>query len=95
MKILFTHFELYLAATCLLILPGIASAYVGPGAGITMLGSLWGLILAIVFVLVGILILPYKIIRNRMKQKKAEEAAVNSTQEREVSDEEADQKAED
>ena len=33
-----------------------------------------GLILAIVFVLVGLLVLPYKVMRNRMKQKKAEEA---------------------
>jgi len=57
--------------------PAVANAYVGPGAGLTMLGSLWGLILAIVFVVLGLLILPFKIMRNRMK-KNAADTAVDS-----------------
>ncbi|MGI9291785.1 MAG: hypothetical protein ACR2QG_11000 [Gammaproteobacteria bacterium] len=61
------------ATACLL--PSMSFAYVGPGAGITMLGSLWGLILAVIFIVFGLLILPIKIMRNKMKkQKEAEEA---------------------
>jgi uncharacterized membrane protein len=54
-------------------MPLMAEAYVGPGAGLTMLGSLWGLIVAVVFVLFGLLILPYKLMRN--KRRKAREQA--------------------
>ena len=52
-----------------------AYAYVGPGAGLTMLGSLWGLIIAVVFIVFGLLILPIKLMRNRMKKNKAEQEA--------------------
>jgi membrane protein implicated in regulation of membrane protease activity len=31
----------------LLVLPGTAFAYVGPGAGLTMIGALWALVLAL------------------------------------------------
>ena len=54
--------------------PATAFAYVGPGAGITMLGSLWGLIVAVVFIVFGLLFLPFKILRNRMKKNKAKAA---------------------
>ena len=63
------HSSLVLAILAVL-QPTAALAYVGPGAGLTMLGSLWGLILAVVFVVFGLLFLPFKIMRNRMKQKK-------------------------
>ena len=58
------------AALIVLLQPLAAHSYVGPGAGLTMLGSLWGLILAVVFVIFGLLFLPFKIMRNRMKKKK-------------------------
>jgi hypothetical protein len=56
-----------------LLSPTVTMAYVGPGAGLTMLGSLWGLILAVVFIVFGLLILPIKIMRNKMKKNKATE----------------------
>lgn len=56
----------------LVLIPGAAFAYVGPGAGLTMLGSLWGLILAILFIVFGLLVLPFKIMRNRMKKNKVD-----------------------
>ena len=37
-----------------------AHAYVGPGAGLTMLGALWGVILALVFIIGGLLIWPVR-----------------------------------
>ena len=39
-----------------------------------MLGSLWGLIVAVVFIVFGLLFLPFKILRNRMKKNKAKAA---------------------
>lgn len=62
--------------------PGAAFAYVGPGAGLTMLGSLWGLILAILFIVFGLLVLPFKVMRNRMAKNKA--AAENEQEKAEV-----------
>ena len=66
--------------------PAIAAAYVGPGAGLTMLGSLWGLILAIVFVVFGLLILPVKLMRNRMKERRNRENADEDKEQGEEAD---------
>ena len=49
------------------------SAYVGPGAGITALGALVGVILAILFVLGGLLIWPIRIFLRRLKGADAEQ----------------------
>ena len=66
-------------------------AYVGPGAGLTLLGSLWGLILAVVFVLVGIVLLPLRVLQRRRKARKEAEAAAAEpaaagTEQREAAD---------
>jgi hypothetical protein len=83
MQNLFTYFHVRFILAGLLLSPTAAIAYVGPGAGLTMLGSLWGLILAIVFVVFGLLILPFKIMRNRMK-KKAADAVADSEKQQEM-----------
>jgi uncharacterized membrane protein len=70
------HKQIYFSLVILsgvLLSPTVTMAYVGPGAGLTMLGSLWGLILAVVFIVFGLLILPIKIMRNKMKKNKAAE----------------------
>ena len=72
-----------------LLLPCLTYAYVGPGAGITMLGSLWGLIVAVVFVLIGVLILPIKLLRNKAKKRKEEQLA-NENQNSEQAESEPD-----
>lgn len=46
-----------------------AHAYVGPGAGVTMLGALWGVILAIIFAVVGLLIWPIRALLLRLKKR--------------------------
>ena len=48
-----------------------AHAYIGPGAGVTMLGALWGVILAIVFAVGGLLIWPIRALMHRRKQTKS------------------------
>lgn len=53
--------------------PGTAAAYMGPGAGLGMLGSLVAVIGAVLIALLGIVILPV-----RMILKKRRKAATNS-----------------
>lgn len=45
-----------------------ALAYVGPGAGLTLLGALWGLILAVVVSLGFVLLWPLRRMMRRHKQ---------------------------
>ena len=71
-----------------LLFPATTFAYVGPGAGISMLGSLWGLIIAVVFVIFGLLVLPIKIMRNKRKKQKAEAAAAAENAQQQTSAEE-------
>ena len=57
-------------AVFLFFLPALALAYVGPGAGLTLLGSLLGFIFAILFVLIGIVSWPLRVIWRRFFAKK-------------------------
>ncbi len=52
-----------------------AHAYIGPGAGITMLGALWGVIVAVVLALGAVLFWP---IRALLRRRKAGPAAVHA-----------------
>jgi membrane protein implicated in regulation of membrane protease activity len=54
-----------LAATALAASP--ASAYIGPGAGISMLGALWAVIAGIVLAIAGLLIWPIRALLRRRK----------------------------
>jgi hypothetical protein len=56
-------------------LPHAAAAYVGPGAGLTMLGALWAVIAAILFALAGLVIWPIRAMRRRRKQLASAKAA--------------------
>lgn len=71
-----TPFRLLLL-TFVIAYPMAVNAYVGPGAGLTMLGSLWGLIIAVLFIVFGILLLPVKLMLNRMRKNKQAENAAN------------------
>ena len=56
-------------------LPQAAAAYVGPGAGLTMLGALWAVIAAVLFALAGLVIWPIRAMRRRRKQLASAKAA--------------------
>jgi hypothetical protein len=45
-----------------------AMAYIGPGAGITMLGALWGVIVAIALALGAVLFWPIRMMIKRRKK---------------------------
>lgn len=62
-----TAFAICLAVVALTA-TGPAFAYIGPGAGITMLGALWGVIIAIALALGAVLLWPIRaLIRRRRK----------------------------
>ena len=66
------HFQGTIGAALILMLaPGLALAYVGPGAGISMLGALWGLIVGVVMAVGVILFWPIRIMLRKAKAKKA------------------------
>ncbi len=71
--------------------PGIALAYVGPGAGISMLGALWGLLLGI-FTAIGVVL--FWPIRSMLRKRKAKReaaaggATVDSNEEMKAAEEE-------
>jgi hypothetical protein len=61
-----------------------ALAYVGPGAGISVLGALWGLIVGVVVAVGVILFWPIKMMIRKSKAKKA--AAAGAAEETAVAD---------
>lgn len=54
-----------------------AMAYVGPGAGITMLGALWAVVLGFLIAVGGILLWPIRAFFRRRKKAKAEKLQSN------------------
>lgn len=50
-------------------------AYVGPGAGLGMLGSLIAVAAAVVLAVVGVLILPIRLLRNKLRKPEAPRTA--------------------
>lgn len=61
-----------LTGLMVLLLSAPAFAYVNPGAGITFLGALLGFLVAVVFVVIGLVLWP---IRRYLQYKKAQGAA--------------------
>ncbi len=48
-----------------------AAAYIGPGAGITMLGALWGVIVAVVLAIGAVLFWPIRALLRRRRRNAA------------------------
>ena len=62
-----------------MVFSGAATAYVGPGAGLTLIGSLIGLVIAIVTALAIILFWPIRALIRKMRGKKTAETVVQDT----------------
>jgi membrane-bound ClpP family serine protease len=58
--------------------PASALAYVGPGAGLSVIGSLLAFVAAIIVAIFGFLFFPIRRILRRRKQKAAQKSAGNS-----------------
>jgi uncharacterized membrane protein len=69
---------LVLVCLALYALPGIAAAYIGPGAGITFIGALVGVVLAVASAVGFILFWPFRRAWRRMKGKKESTEAAKS-----------------
>jgi len=61
------NYSLAAAIVALTIIPEAAFAYVGPGAGISALGALWGLILGVVTALGIVLFWPIRMMLRKRK----------------------------
>jgi hypothetical protein len=59
---------LVMVSAVVLLWPGPANAYIGPGLGITMLGALFAVIMAILFAVGGLLYWPIQTMRRRLRQ---------------------------
>ena len=51
--------------------PGTAAAYMGPGAGLGMLGSLIAVLAAVAVAVIGLVLLPLRLIRKRWRKAQA------------------------
>ena len=58
-----------LLALALLALSGAAHAYIGPGAGVSFLGSVWAVLAGIVLTVGAILIWPIRYMIRRMRRR--------------------------
>ena len=60
------------AAALLLAIPKVAWAYIGPGAGITVIGTVFALLGAIVLAITGLAWYPVKRLRARARAKRSQ-----------------------
>ncbi|MBO9471161.1 hypothetical protein J7355_13765 [Endozoicomonas sp. G2_2] len=68
-----------LAAALMLAPFAAAQAYVGPGAGLSLLGALWGVVAAIGAALLFVVLWPIRRMRRRKKEEAANAAAADKT----------------
>jgi hypothetical protein len=59
------------AAVAAVMAPGAALAYIGPGAGLGMIGSLVAVVGVVLLAIVGLLVLPFRMLARRRKAKAA------------------------
>jgi len=69
-------FVLTMVVTCLMIVERDAYAYIGPGAGMTAIGTVVAFIGAILFAIVGFVWYPVKRLIGMVKQKSADQQEV-------------------
>jgi hypothetical protein len=62
-----------LALIVVTLAPDPALAYIGPGAGLGMIGSLVAVLGAVVLALVGLFVLPFRMLMKRRKEKASDE----------------------
>jgi hypothetical protein len=60
--------SLLVASLCLAAAATPAHAYIGPGAGITMLGALWGVIVAVALAVGAVLFWPVRVLLRRVRR---------------------------
>jgi len=71
-KIVIISIHMLLAVFCLE-----AYAYVGPGAGITMLGALWAVILAVLLAVGGVLLWPLRTLLRKLRKNRKDQDVID------------------
>ena len=66
-----------------------ATAYIGPGAGITVLGALWGVIVAIVLTIGAVVLWPFRVLLRRRRKRSANSADAMTAETREAEENKA------
>ena len=69
--------------TALLLVSVDAAAYIGPGAGLSVLGSLWTVIVGVVLALFAILTWPLRLLWRRLRARRAAPAVHDPERDRE------------
>lgn len=70
MRVSNKRLALIAAAMTIAAMPSTGYCYVGPGIGITLLGSLWAVLAAVVMAIAGILFWPVRALLRRRKRDK-------------------------
>ena len=63
--------QLFAFALCLACIATPALAYIGPGAGVTVLGALWGIVAAVFLAMTAILVWPIRSFFRRRRKARA------------------------
>ncbi len=69
-------FAVSVLACVLALWAGPAAAYIGPGAGITMLGALWGVVVAVALALGAVLFWPIRLLLRKRRKNATPATAV-------------------
>ncbi len=80
-----TVFHLWSAIT-LATVAASAAAYIGPGSGISLLGGLWGVLVAIALAIGAVLIWPIRYVFRRLRRKRGGAATAGSAESSEPSE---------
>jgi hypothetical protein len=75
--------SLLVASLCLIAAATPALAYIGPGAGITMLGAIWGVIVAVALAIGAVVFYPIRVLLRRFRRQPPAGGTVPSTLARE------------
>ena len=67
-------------AAASVLLPTVASAYVGPGAGLAMIGSLAAVVFAVLAAVVGLVLLPLRILIKALKAREGRKVQITPQQ---------------
>ncbi len=68
-----------LLALTLLVISSPALAYIGPGAGVSFLGSIWALLVGVVLAIVAVLFWPVRYLFRRMRRGKSRPSETQNT----------------
>ncbi|MGH6943055.1 MAG: hypothetical protein ACREH6_02390 [Geminicoccaceae bacterium] len=82
-----TLFAALVGAVLAIGIVGPAAAYIGPGAGLSLVGAFWGLVVAVLAALSFILLWPFRILLRRMRGQRAHSHPSVSQHESKPSDE--------